>query len=259
MKIQDRQTRAGDFRLQAEAYARARPGYPPQLVEILTSILGLGADDAVAEIGAGTGLFTSCLAAAGLRRLSALEPNEAMRSKAQGLDGVTWSAGTFEETGLETASQAWIIAAQAFHWADPERALPELHRVLVPDGALTVLWNERNVAASPILTETHQLIEEMVPRFDEGYRHRDWDSVLSSTGHFSLPICLGVPHVITMSRERYLDLWRSHNLLNTAAGPEKMDRFLDALEKWITEHLGEDDLVDVPYTCRVYTSRAKKT
>ncbi len=244
-------TRLGDFSPQAEAYARARPGYPADMVDLLLDLAGVAPGDAVAELGAGTGIFTELLARYELR-VTAVEPNAAMSSKARKLDGVEWHGGTFEDTGLVTRSQKWIVAAQAFHWADPERALPELHRALVPGGSLTVLWNHRDVPRSPVLTFTRQLIEEIVPGFDEGYRDRDWWRVLTSTGHFVAPFALDVPHVVTMDAERYLDLWRSHNHLNAAADPGPMEQLLRRIE----ERLDKTGPIDVPYVCRVWTAKA---
>lgn len=244
-------TRPGDFTPQADAYARARPGYPPELLELLLELLDVGPGAAVADIGAGTGLFTAELARHGLR-VTAIEPNAAMRARAPALDGVEWHNGTFEKTHLADGSQSWIVAAQAFHWADPERALPELHRALVPRGRLTVLWNNRDVAASPVLTFTRDLVEAMVPGFDEGYRDRDWWGILTSTGHFVAPFELDVPHVVTMEVERYLNLWRSHNLLTAAAGPERMRELLAE----IAARLGDAERVDVPYVCRAWTVTA---
>ncbi|MCP4221863.1 MAG: hypothetical protein GY773_00790 [Actinomycetia bacterium] len=65
-------------------------------------------------------------------------------------------------------------------------------------------------------------VERLVPGFDEGYRARDWTSVLTSTGDFLDSVEISVRHVVLMEAERYLNLWRSHNLLNAAAGPEGM-------------------------------------
>lgn len=244
-------TRPGDFTPQADAYARARPGYSRAMVTVLLKLMELRDGDAIAEIGAGTGLFTATLAERGLR-VTAVEPNAEMRSRAPEHDGICWHGGTFEETGLGDASQSWIVAAQAFHWADSQRALPELRRVLRPDGALTVLWNNRDSESSDVLAWTREAIERRVPAFDEGYRDRDWAQVLTSTSHFAAPYELAVPHVVEMSVERYLDLWRSHNLLNAAAGPEVMRGFLDEL----AGHLAGVERLDVPYVCRAWTVTA---
>jgi SAM-dependent methyltransferase len=246
-------SRLGDFTAQAEAYARSRPGYPADLVERLLKSCGVTRGDAVAEIGAGTGLFTRCLSGRGLR-VSALEPNEAMRSRAEALDGVTFGSGTFEDTGLPPGSQRWAVAAQAFHWADPRRSLPEMRRILVPRGHFTVLWNDRRNERSPVLARTQEAIRRFAPEFEEAYRGRDWGKVLVSTGDFEDIAADAAEHVVRMSRERYLGLWRSHNRLSVTAGPERLAALLGDIETYL-DHAAIET-VDVPYVCRSWTATA---
>jgi SAM-dependent methyltransferase len=240
-------TTAGDFTGQADAYA-ARPGYPPALVERLLVRSGVGAGDRIADLGAGTGIFTRMLAGRGLV-IDALEPGAAMRERAPVLPGVTWSGGSFEATGLPDGVLAWAVAAQAFHWADPPRALPELHRALAPGAAFTVLWNDRRAGDGPVLDAAWGLIKQRVPEFDEAYRNRDWAAVLTSTGHFAGVVTDDERHVVTMEPGRFVDLWRSHNRLAVAAGPGLAALIADL------EHLvAAETTVDVPYTTRSWTA-----
>ena len=215
----------------------------------LVAAAGLRAGDPVADLGAGTGLFTALLAARALA-VVAVEPVEAMRRRAPELPGVSWREGTFESTGLPAASVRWAVAAQAFHWADPPRALPEAHRVLRAGGRLTLLWNDRDVTRSELLARTRELIEEVVPGFDEGYRARDWSAVLVSTGHFTSAIRREESHVVAMTPDRYLDLWRSHHLLGEAAGREGVARLLER----IAPLLPAGGTVAVPYVCRSWSA-----
>ncbi|MFV8753874.1 class I SAM-dependent methyltransferase [Nannocystaceae bacterium ST9] len=243
--------RSGDFSEQAEVYARARPGYPAAMLDRLLSRAHVGPGDRVAEFGAGTGLFTRELVERGLEVI-AIEPSVAMRDQAGELPGVRWQIGSFEAHELPAGELGWIVAAQAFHWADPARALPKLHRALARQGCFTALWNDRDVPGSPLLEYTFAAIDRRVPEFDEGYRKRDWTSVLTSTGDFDRVELDEIAHVVTMSHARFLDLWRSHNKLNVAAGPIAMASLLDELAAWLRDNA--PDPVDVPYRCRAWTA-----
>jgi SAM-dependent methyltransferase len=49
--------------------------------------------------------------------------------------------GSAEELPLPDASLDAVLAGQAMHWFDMDRALPEIARVLRPGGVLAGLWN----------------------------------------------------------------------------------------------------------------------
>lgn len=241
----------GDFSAQADAYARARPGYPAELLDRLVAHVGARPGDAVADLGAGTGIFTELLAARGLR-VAAVEPNEPMREQAKTRPGVTWTSGTFEATGLPAASQHWAVAAQAFHWADPPRALPEMRRILKPGGFFTVLWNNREYD-EPVLIWTREAIHRHQPGFDDNYRERDWGAVLASTGDFAEVAYFEARHVVPMSPARYLDLWRSHNRLRTLSTPGQFAAFMQELGEYLA--LRGDEPIEAPYLCKAWTAR----
>jgi SAM-dependent methyltransferase len=246
----------GDFTRQAGAYARSRPGYPLALVRDLVACTGAGPAAHVCEIGAGTGAFTRVLAELGLAVI-ALEPSAAMRARASELPDVTWVTwrdGSFEDTHLASGSQDWVVAAQAFHWAEPERALPELHRVLRPRGALSVLWNERENEREPTLARAWACVQAHAPGFEDLYKGIDWGQVLAATGHFVVVACHAERHVVAMDRARFVALWQSHLALAQAVGPERMALVVAAIERDLDRH--GVTAVDVPYLCRGWTARA---
>ncbi len=126
------------FTHRVEDYIRARPSYPAAALDVLAEACGLGPDSAVADIGAGTGIFTELLLAhAGT--VYAVEPNDAMRAAAEThlahRPGFVSVAGTAEATGLAAGSVDLVTAAQAFHWFDPDRTRAEWQRILRPGAA----------------------------------------------------------------------------------------------------------------------------
>ncbi|GBF04872.1 hypothetical protein DAERI_030038 [Deinococcus aerius] len=130
----------------AGVYAQARPSYPDALGLWLAE-RGLLLDG-VADVGAGTGLFTRLLLGQGAK-VHAVEPNPEMRAQlAAALAGeitagrLTVHDGTSEATGLPDASVALITAAQAAHWFTPEPTVREFRRILRPGGQVLLVWND---------------------------------------------------------------------------------------------------------------------
>jgi ubiquinone/menaquinone biosynthesis C-methylase UbiE len=123
----------------AEAYDRGRPSYPADAVTWL-----VGDDPAtVLEVGAGTGKLTRVLLDLG-HDVHATDPDAAMLAVLEArLPGVRTAVASAEDVPLPDASVDVVIAAQAFHWFDIERALPEFARVLRPGGRICLLWNQR--------------------------------------------------------------------------------------------------------------------
>lgn len=248
--MSDARTAAGDFTGQARHYARARPGYPDALIDGLMRQLDVHDGALAVDVGAGTGISSRLLARHGLRVI-AVEPNATMRAEAAADANVSWQDGSFEATGLADACADWVVAAQAFHWARPERALPELRRILKADRWFTAFWNDRDTEASPLLAETLRIIHSIVPDYEERYRLRDWARELQSTGDFSGVRALELTHAVRMSRERFLDLWRSHNRLNATAGPERFMKIMSELQRMVAR--AEPGEFEVPYVCRAWS------
>ena len=131
---------ATSFGAAAAAYERGRPPYPAEAIDWL---LPPGAAR-VLDVGAGTGKLTRQLAQRGLDVL-AVEPLAGMRDQlARAVPGVPVYPGTAEDIPLPDGSVDAVLAAQAWHWVDPVRAVPEVARVLVPGGQLGLAWNVRD-------------------------------------------------------------------------------------------------------------------
>jgi SAM-dependent methyltransferase len=143
-------------------YVRARPSYPPGVLDLLARRADLGPGSVVVDVGSGTGILTELLLARGWTVL-AVEPNRAMAGAARDRLGAhprfRAVAGTAEETTLEDASADFAVAAQAFHWFDPIRARHELRRVLRPPHRAAVIWNMRRPAGTRFLEGYEALLQ----------------------------------------------------------------------------------------------------
>jgi ubiquinone/menaquinone biosynthesis C-methylase UbiE len=91
---------------------------------------GLGAEEEliVADVGAGTGIAANQLAKR-VHTVVAIEPNAAMRERADKLPNVIWQDGTAEDTRLPDKSVDVAAAFQAFHWFDAVDAFREFRRI----------------------------------------------------------------------------------------------------------------------------------
>ncbi len=124
----------------AAAYERGRPGYPRAAAVWLTGEEPLS----VLELGAGTGKLTEQLVALG-HDVHATDPDPAMLDQlALKLPEARVSQTTAEEIPAADATYDVVVAGQAYHWFDHERALPEIARVLKRGGRLALTWNIRD-------------------------------------------------------------------------------------------------------------------
>ena len=160
-------------------YARCRPSYPPEIIEILRQECGLTSDSVLADVASGTGIFTRLLLQHG-NPVYAVEPNQAMREAGDAYlanyPAFTSIEGTAESTTLPNASVDLVTAAQAAHWFNRERALEEFQRILKPGGYLALIWNDRRKDATGFDREYEQLLENFGTDYEE-VKRRDNDSM----------------------------------------------------------------------------------
>lgn len=259
--MMDKQTlKHGDFTGLAENYSKYRPGYCDS---VLTALLALLAKPAAtieaADIGAGTGIWTRMLAARGLKRVVAVEPNDDMRR--HGVEdsrdtGIEWLPGSGERTGLPDASADQLSMASSFHWVDFDRGLAEFHRVLRPGGRFVALWNPRFLDNSPALLDIEAHLKSLRPDIQrvssgrsgvtEGLTERLWQSPL-----FDDVVTLEGRHSIEMPVEHYLGVWRSVNDLQVQLGPDRFEAFL----RFAADRLTGQRTVRADYLTRAWSAR----
>lgn len=250
----------GDFTLLAKQYVN-RPGYSEDILHALMSHTGAASEGFVAaDVGAGTGKLTEILAKLGMRGI-AVEPNDAMREEGIRLDTCNkqfaWQKGFAEETGLANDSVNWVFMASSFHWTDQKQALSEFHRILKEGGHFTALWNPRDVERNELQQQIESIIRHYVPdlkRVSSGSQSHmsGVEEVLLSTGQFDRLIFMEAPHTVVMTKERYLNAWRSVNDIQVQAGQILFEKIMDEISLCLS-HIDE---IEVPYKTRAWTVQA---
>ena len=253
----------GDFTELAKFYVD-RPGYSLAVLEMIRDhvMKSQGKDKIlVADVGAGTGKLTENLEQLGLTGY-AVEPNEAMRTEGIKLfknhNTFEWIEGSAEVTNLPDNSIDWILMGSSFHWADAPRAMEEFHRVLKDGGFFTAIWNPRNIEASSLHMEIEKIVYSEVPgmkRVSSGgtVTTEEMEKKTCATGLFEDIVLIEAPYSEKMTKERYMNIWKSVNDIRVQAGEESFQRILKGIE----EKLEGMDEIAVPYRARSWTVRAK--
>lgn len=127
-------------------YAKSRPRYPEGIISVLENHASMTRDSVIADVGSGTGILASLFLENG-NSVFSVEPNSDMREMAMKdlsrYPGFHPVNGTAENTEMENASVDLIVAAQAFHWFDREKAGTEFRRIIRPGGSVALIWNDR--------------------------------------------------------------------------------------------------------------------
>lgn len=163
------------FTSRVETYAKYRPGYPFEIVDLLKRECGLTPASIVADIGSGTGKLAELFLKNG-NLVFGIEPNASMRSVAEQIfkDQMNFRSidGSAESTTLPASSVDVITAGQAFHWFDPVKTRNEWVRILKPGGWAVLIWNERELQTTPFLHDYEQLMLQFGTDYKE-VRHEN--------------------------------------------------------------------------------------
>ncbi|MEU1168320.1 class I SAM-dependent methyltransferase [Streptomyces sp. NPDC005921] len=124
---------AESFGVDAHRYDQARPSYPDTLV---TRIVAGSPGPDVLDVGCGTGIAARQFQAAGCTVLG-IEPDARMADFARAR-GLRVEAATFEAWQSAGRTFDAVIAAQSWHWVDPDVGALKAARVLRPGGRLAV-------------------------------------------------------------------------------------------------------------------------
>lgn len=250
----------GDFSELADNYSNFRPAYAENVVDAVFGMLSKrpGCTD-VADVGAGTGIWTRMLASRSPASVTAVEPNENMRTlgirDSKELE-IRWLNGFAEKTGLDSNSVDLLSMASSFHWADFDRAIEEFDRVLRRTGMFVAVWNPRIIPKGSIYEEIENKITELNPKI---VRKSSGNSTftdqlferLEKSAAFKDITYIESCHEEERTLDAYLGAWRSVNDIQAQLGTEKFQAFLTYVE----ERLRDVGRICVRYKTRAWLAR----
>ncbi|AHF91035.1 methylase involved in ubiquinone/menaquinone biosynthesis [Opitutaceae bacterium TAV1] len=254
-------------------YVRYRPAYPAALLETLRERARLTPASVVADVGSGTGILAALLLPL-VRRVYAVEPNDAMRAAAEAWLGSGHGAGnaagtangtrgagefvsvaaTAEATTLPEASVDLVTAGQAFHWFDHAAARREFARILRPGGHVALVWNERETDTTPFLRSYEALLQQHA---------RDYGRVKHTNVDETAIAAFFAPErhecIETANEQRFdLDGLVGRSLSSSYApnpGQPGHEAFVAALRNLFAAHAEADGRVSFRYRTRLYFGR----
>lgn len=159
------------FSRQAAAYARYRPGYPPELFDwILARVPGRAA---AWDCATGNGQAALALAAH-FERVEATDISAKQLEHAPQAPNVRYSRCPADQSPFDANSFALIAVAQALHWFDTDAFYNEARRVARP-GALLACWGYGLCELESGLEELNQWFYHDVTRdyWPSGREHLD--------------------------------------------------------------------------------------
>jgi SAM-dependent methyltransferase len=146
--------RALSFGARAEAYERFRPGYPAELVDLVTAYAGRPVETAL-EIGAGTGKATRLFAQRGVA-VTATEPDVAMLAQLRRHvpSTVRTLQAAFEDLH-PGETYGLVYAAASLHWTDPRGRWPRVAALLEPGGVFASFGGPVRLASPELREAVH--------------------------------------------------------------------------------------------------------
>lgn len=240
------------FSDRVENYVKYRPDYPPDVLRLFHEEMNLTEQSVVADVGSGTGISTKIFLENG-NFVYAIEPNDAMRNASnnflKNFPNYRPISGTAENTTLTGNSVDFIVAAQAFHWFDPEKCLPEFYRILRNRGFIVLIWNERETDSTPFLQGYEQLLLE----FGTDYKKVRHENI--TTEKLSAFFQKGYRTAIFENVQVFDFQGLRGRLLSSSYTPnEKHPRFIEMLEKLkrlFAEHQ-KNDTIEFLYKTKVF-------
>lgn len=222
-------SRAESFGSVADLYDRARPTYPPALIDALLADGGR----TVLDVGCGTGIASALFAARGCA-VTGVEVDERMAEIARG-KGLEVEVSSFERWEDRGRRFDIVASGQAWHWIDPRAGAVRATEVLRPGGRLGAFWNFGDPPAD-VRERLAPIYDRLAPELvnysvvlDARQREERIDltvSGIASSARFGSIEVRHFPWVQTYRAIEWTDFLATHSD-HQALGPARRERLLD--------------------------------
>lgn len=170
------------FSKRAEYYYKYRPTYPLVIADFIISELKLSSDSILADIGCGTGIFSS-LFKNKVKIIYGIEPNTEMLKLAKKNLSTQKNfkpiKATYDNTTLKNSSINAIVCAQAFHWFNINKAKKEFIRITDNNHYCTLIWNIRNTN-NPFFAEYENILYSNIKNYSKRAHNKNYDKISKS-------------------------------------------------------------------------------
>lgn len=248
----------GNFDNLADNYNKYRPDYSPDILQSLLKMYN-GSDLSVADIGAGTGIWTCMLQNSDkIKNLYAVEPSLNMKEQGQNHEKngtIKRISGTAENSNLSSNSFDMVTMASSFHWANFDLATREFHRILKDNGIFCALWNPRYIDDNPLLLDIEHKIVDLNPnikRVSSGKSKfvENLTDKFKESKYFNELKYIEGQHKIRMTKEQYIGAWMSVNDIQYQLG-DKFTFFID----YVKEKINDLEYIESNYITRAWIVR----
>lgn len=225
---------AFDFGKTAEDYAKYRDIYPPQFYDDIVQRGLCIRGQKVLDLGTGTGVLPRAMYHHGAEWFGTdISPEQIEQAKRLaenvGMD-IDFSVASAEETAFPDSTFDIVTSVECYWYFDPERAYPNIARMLRPNGVMLILYMGWQSFEDRIAGESEKMILQYNPNWtgsgdykrpiavpDAAYR----DFTLESHWEYDLPV--------HFTRDSWHGRMRASRGVGASLPPEQ-------LAKWDTDH-----------------------
>ncbi len=166
-----------DWSMASSDYAKYRDIYPKEMYQML-NCFGVGKKgQKILDIGTGTGVIPRNMYACGYEGdfygIDIADGQIAMAkelSKSSNMD-ISYKVCSAEKLDFDNDSFDTVIAVQCWSYLDKSKVIPEIKRVLKPDGELIVAFMSWLPEENEIVKKSFDIVHEFNPSWN-GYDHR---------------------------------------------------------------------------------------